>query len=194
MNIFILADLPTNRGHAGDYLTHLEANAAAHCDRHVISQIKESVQMLVTVLHTTDRAYLGKPPAQTPINPCQPLAAGHAKHPCVDWAFADSRNMCYLARLANALCEEKERRWPMNPRHEYTNWVRNLNAMLSNKCSAAYWDFPSTFAVAVKDEALKSSSTPAATALEIYRDYYIRDKSRFATWKAPASKPEWFLS
>jgi hypothetical protein len=194
MNIFLLATPPAREYHAGDYLTHLADNAAAHCDRHVISQIKESVQMLVTALPAYRKAYLITHVPSPATNPCLPLAAGHAKHPCVEWASSDIRNLCYLARLANALCEEKNRRWPMNPRHQYNQWIVDLNFLLDQYCNNVYWHCPRYFAVAVKNDALQSTGTIGATAVEIYRDYYIRDKSRFATWKAPASVPDWFAA
>ena len=51
---------------------------------------------------------------------------------------------------------------------------------------------PSQFAIAVKDADKRSVATDHFTALDIYRDYYVRDKRSFATWKK-RMKPMWFL-
>ncbi len=197
MNIFILADLPQTHhvANIGKMASDVELmgyhahNAAAHCDKHVISQIKESVQMLVTVL-----------PKYPAINymmqgfrkPCAPLAAAHAKHPCVQWLESDYTNFIYLARLAEALCYEKQHRWPANPRHEYHRWISELNQMLFAGHPRQYQQcFPSNFAVAIKNANLRSIATEPIVALQQYRDYYFADKAAFATWTG-RSEPLWF--
>jgi nitrous oxide reductase accessory protein NosL len=81
----------------------------------------------------------------------------------------------------------------MNSSHEYEWWITQLSiALIGNTLEQDYCEFPSNFAVAIKDQAMQSTSTPAIEAMERYRHYYIKDKSRFATWKAPASTPAWF--
>lgn len=199
MNIFILADLPqtaaventANIATAVHILQHHVDNAAAHCDKHVISQIKESVQMLVTVL--PKHRGLSDIMRSHYRLPCKPLAAGHAKHPCVQWLEADLANFIYLARLAESLCYEKQHRWPANPRHEYHGWVFCLNNELSQLCRWAYHTgFPSNFAVAIKNANLRSIATEPEMALQQYRDYYVADKAAFAAWTG-RSEPIWFL-
>lgn len=197
MNIFILADIPARNHHAGDYLTHIAANAAAHCDRHVIKMILESAQMLVTASYNPAFKRLVSLAAFDMLaesRPCAPLSASHKMHPCMQWVNTAPENLCYLARLALALCYEKQRRWPMNMRHEYQAWLQLLNTQLAAPWTASnpYYKFPANFAIAIKDTSLRSVAAPADQALRIYRHYYIKDKARFATWKAPASKPAWF--
>jgi len=159
-----------------------------HCDKHVVKMITESVQMLVTVLpqYFSSYAALGLEP------PCKPLAAGHAKHPCVLWLQQDIIHFNYLAQLAYHLCLEKQARWPLNADHEYQPFIAHLcQCLYITDYLSTHSRLPETFATAVKSVSLRSTNRPHIEAVTIYRDYYIRDKAAFATWRG-VGKPDWW--
>jgi hypothetical protein len=180
MNIFVLS-------YSAIPQVHYKENARMHCDKHVVKMITESVQMLVTVLpqYFSSYAALGLEP------PCKPLAAGHAKHPCVLWLQQDLTHFNYLSQLAQSLCEEKQARWPLNADHEYQLFIWQLCQRLRLIHRTEYSLLPETFATAVKSVSLRSTNRPHVEAVTIYRDYYIRDKAAFATWRG-VSKPDWW--
>lgn len=183
MNIFILSD---NRFPA----THYAENARYHIDKHVVKMILESTQMLCTALSYAPYANLISSNLCASA-PCKPLAPGMRKHPCTEWTMANLTNFNYLTRLAIALCNEHQYRYPLSADHEYTDWLKYLGQDLDELGFTIAHPLPEMFATAVKDPALRSSSRPWAHAVGIYRRYYFEDKLRFATWK-DRSIPHWF--
>ena len=180
MNIFVLS-------YSAIPQVHYKENARMHCDKHVVKMITESVQMLVTVLpQYFSKTALGLEP------PCKPLAAGHAKHPCVLWLQQDIIHFNYLAQLAYHLCLEKQARWPLNADHEYQPFIEHLcQCLYITDYLSTHSRLPETFATAVKSESLRSTNRPHVEAVTIYRDYYISDKATFATWRG-VGKPSWW--
>jgi hypothetical protein len=186
MNIFILSNEINPAKHYHD-------QAISHIDRHVVKMIAESTQMLVTALTF---GKLPNMPTYVPDNvaqvPCRPLAAGMSKHPCTAWTSESLIHFNYLTRLAIALCQEHQYRYPLSPEHTYYRWLRNVGKMLDAMSLTIDTPLPRNFAVAVKSVALRSTDTPHHSAVVIYRDYYVQDKLKFSTWKGRA-KPIWFL-
>lgn len=188
MNIFILSDQL-------DPTSHYLEQAAFHVDKHVVKMIAESTQMLVTALHTSKNIrFSGGYVSDAVANmPCKPLAAGMTKHPCTAWTCADIKHVNYVCQLAIALCNEHQYRYPLSPEHAYAPWLRALADLLATDHGlSAASSLPTAFAVAVKNVDLRSTHTPHWTACDIYRDYYVRDKVLFASWKRRA-KPLWFI-
>ena len=72
------------------------------------------------------------------------------------------------------------------------DWLSALVAELKMLGYGQTAAIPLQFAVAVKSVDKRSISIDHATALDIYRDYYVRDKRAFATWKK-RMKPMWYL-
>lgn len=182
MNIFILS-------HEKDPVTHHLTNAAYHCDKHVIKMIAESTQMLVTAVFNTD---LVQYETLKYTAPCKPLGISFQKHPCTQWVMADIRNIHYLNQLALSLVAEHLYRYPTARPHIYSLWLKRLrDALEDNGCFYNRTPIPENFAVAVKDEELRSTDCPHGTAVEIYRSYYIEDKKNFASWKRRGT-PYWY--
>ena len=189
MNIFLLSA-------STDPQIHFYEQAVYHCDKHVIKMIAESTQLIVTGLAANphllvhiDAALLLEP---TPSNfPCMPLSSGHAKHPCAIWAAQRASHIFYLARLGLALCEEKRKRWPLNPPHQYEAWLRSLGDSFTASGFLTS-TLPTHFPVAIQDKSRQSTNTPHAEAVKIYRRYYAETKSDMATWKSPRNVPAWF--
>lgn len=190
MNIFILSE-------EREPLVHYHQQAHYHIDKHVIKMIAESVQMLVTSLsfHSNYDSMIGKLAAAPQIAsnlPCKPLSASMTKHPCTVWAASRIEHTNYLACLALQLCQEHQYRYPLSPQHAYMAWLQALVAELTRLGFGLTYDLPTQFAVAVKADNLRSTSTDHMSALDIYRSYYVRDKRSIATWKKRL-KPMWFL-
>jgi hypothetical protein len=180
MNIFVLS-------YSAIPQVHYKENARMHCDKHVVKMITESVQMLVTTYYD----FMPAPDGDLKL-PCKPLAAGHAKHPCVLWLQQDIIHYNYLAQLAQSLCLEKQARWPLNADHEYHYFLDVLTSHIHSIHDLSHLTkLPDTFATAVKSESLRSTNRPHIEAVTIYRDYYIRDKAAFATWRG-VGRPDWW--
>lgn len=188
MNIFLLS-------YEANPHKHFVEQAKFHCDKHVIKMIAESTQIIVTALSTPAmlERYPGLLNPDGTALPCKQLGKAHAKHPCVLWASQDMEHIYYLVRLALALCSEKARRYPLNPGHQYEFWLLNLANELAKRGFSISGQIPTHFPVAVKGYALTSISAPQHEVVSIYRSYYVRDKASFATWKAPANTPIWFI-
>ena len=189
MNIFILSE-------EREPLVHYAQQAQYHIDRHVVKMIAESTQMLVTALYakpsplTTKSGYL---PASIVDNlPCKPLSASMTKHPCTQWTCASIINVNYLACLALQLCHEHQYRYPLSAEHAYMPWLQALVTELTRLGFGREADLPKQFAIAVKNDNKRSIAADHLLALDTYRDYYVRDKRSFATWKK-RMKPMWFL-
>lgn len=183
MNIFILSD---NRFPA----THYAENARYHIDKHVVKMILESTQMLCTALSYAPYANLMSSNLCASA-PCKPLAPGMRKHPCTMWTMFSPTYFNYLTRLAIALCNEHQYRYPLSAEHEYTDWLNYLGQDLDELGLTIATPLPEMFATAVKDPALRSAARPWREAVNIYRNYYYQDKLSFATWK-DRPIPYWF--
>lgn len=191
MNIFILSE-------EREPLVHYAQQAQYHIDKHVVKMIAESVQMLVTSLsfHANYDRMIGKLAAAPQIAnnmPCKPLSASMTKHPCTQWTCASIENFNYLACLAWQLCHEHQYRYPLSAEHAYMPWLQALVSTLTvdfNLGPTAA--LPQQFAIAVKNDNKRSIAADHLLALDTYRDYYVRDKRSFATWKK-RMKPMWFL-
>lgn len=189
MNIFILSK-------SRDYETHMAEQAWFHCDKHVIKMIAESVQMLVTALsygsnYDPDIGNVADSYTRSML-PCNPLARSMHKHPCSIWTMQNITNFTYVAELAIALCNEQQHRWPLNARHQYHEWLLDVQKVLTMlRWGKKAGRLPDNFAVAVKNDMLRSVATEHQIAVGIYRAYYRVDKTAFATWKRRPI-PAWF--
>jgi len=186
MNIFILSE-------EREPLLHYKQQAMFHLDRHVVKMIAESTQMLVTSLVTTYNAgKLAAAPQIANSMPCKPLSASMTKHPCTQWACASIEHFNYLACLALQLCHEHRYRYPLSAEHAYMPWLQALVTELTRLGLGPEADLPTQFAIAVKNVNKRSIAADHLLALDTYRDYYVRDKRSFATWKK-RMKPVWFI-
>ena len=182
MNIFIL-----------DNKTEMIAKYL--CDKHIISHILESTQMLSTahwimLLNNSGRSitdfkrirdmkeYLYQV-TNKKLQP--PYKLTHPRHPCTIWTHQTKQNYLWHVDLCEALCKEYTRRYnKIHKSEQYVLWFRN-NLPLNIKDDVLQ-DFP----ICMKDE-YKISKDPVVC----YKFYYIKDKSRFAKWKY-TSVPSWY--
>ena len=140
-------------------------NAQYHVDKHVVKMILETAQLLCGA-HW--------------------LSGGHARyklthknHPCAIWVRQSMENYQYLCFLGKELCKEYTYRYGKKHKTEdVIYWC------LRNKPKLPYIGFTEP-PKAMPDE-YKVECT-----VQSYRNYYMGEKTKLATWKY-RQKPEWF--
>ncbi len=149
------------------FVLHREAPIAAmyHCDKHVTKMILESAQMLCTVLHQNE--------VDTPYLPV------HPKHPCTIWAGESLSNWLWLKELTKFLDNEYIYRYDKG-HHKSWEVVEQLP-------NPPIEDIGMTPFAQAMPEKYKHDNPVIA-----YRNYYMHEKAKFATWKYPAKKPRWY--
>lgn len=144
--------------------------AQFHCDKHVVKMILELVQMLYTSWHLNNNEV----PRSAPI--CKSTQQnGYKKisnhnHPMAKWVRESKWNYLFTTKLATALCLEFIHRY--GHYHGCTEHVLWL-----------YDNLPS-FEIKEKTNIPQCMPEQYKTncPLEAYKNYYIGDKKRFATW------------
>jgi len=165
--------------------------ARTQCDKHVVKMIVESGQMLSTThrvldgVEYIDRTRNGRRIKRwrLPDNREQFLYKGSfVNHPCTKWTIENSANYDWHTTHALALCYEYTARYGKTHKSQsLIEFVRNKrpdNMPISDELTA--------FAQAMPDE-----HKVVGDAVQAYRNYYIGEKLRFATWKDPQKKPCW---
>lgn len=140
--------------------------AAYHCDKHVVKMIVETAQILST--------------AHWELGGSAPYKSTHINHPVNCWTRMSSGNYDWLSRLGLHLCYEYTIRY--DNIHKTENIIREL---INN--------FPPKI---VKGERTKFiRCMPDDFKLDdpilSYRNYYMKSKKHFATWKY-TSPPHWW--
>lgn len=141
--------------------------ARFHCDQHVGKMILESTQILCTALHNRG--------IDAPYRPT------HNRHPSVIWAGASVDNFRWLAGLARQLNEEYRYRYRKTDDHASIKALEQVeNAEFE---SHGLTEFP---------QAMPASYKVPGDAVAAYRNFYLAEKSAFATWTR-RSQPDWWL-
>ena len=181
MNIFILDPDP-------------KVAASYHCDKHVCKMILESGQMLCTAHWIKWLEKLGKSRSdfrlvrdmksylfeKVPIEDQPPWKLTHINHPCSIWTRESYGNyIWHLILMKYLLVEYRERYQKDHKSWEVFFW---LDKKIPPNINTGRTPFP----VCMKEE-YKISNDP----VECYREYYLRDKVRFAKWKN-GNIPSWW--
>lgn len=143
-----------------------EKAARDQCDKHVVKMILESAQLMATSMHLACM--------DTPYKPT------HKNHPCSIWVRETRGNYLWLLEHHKAMLDEYTLRYGKvhaTQRH-LEEWERGVR-------SAPEGDL-TEFAQAMPED-LKLVGNP----VQAYRNYYIRDKAEFATWKT-GNVPHWW--
>jgi hypothetical protein len=141
--------------------------ARSQCDRHVVKMTLETAQILSTAAHL-----LGQ---KAPYRPT------HLLHPCVVWTAACRGNWNWAVAHGLALADEYRRRFGRTHKcATVLRWARRRG--VGPKGSARRRPF-----VQAMPERYRGRDAVAA-----YRRYYVAEKARFATWRAPARPPGWW--
>jgi len=181
MNIFVLDTDP-------------KLAAQDHCDKHVVKMILESAQMLSTAhylkfIEEKNLTFSDFKSQRKITDFCRSAhhsffneiySASHIHHPCTQWTIKSTQNYKWLSQLAINLCEEYEKRYLKEHKCKTV-----INKLINNVPLLPNIGLTS-FAIAMKNE-YKISSNP----VECYRNYYLKDKIRFAKWKY-STQPTWW--
>ena len=138
------------------------------CDKHIVKLILEA-GMLLCAAHP-----VGVPPWRR----------SHYNHPCAVWARASTENYRWLAVHGLSMCEEYTRRYGRRHRSE------DVLLWCAENVPEDVPVGPLTpFVVAIKNPAYHIGD-PVDPVLS-YREYYLRDKVRFARWRY-CDPPDWW--
>lgn len=153
--------------------------ASALCDKHVVKMVLESTQILSTVAQL--RGFEG------------PYRITHATHPCTLWAARHPANWAWLVRHAAFLAWEYADRY--GKRHKCHDLIDELGERSSLIWSGSHFrDHSDYWAEHTPFEQCMPDQYKRPDAVEAYRAYYVGEKAKFATWKLPDRKPEWFTT
>jgi hypothetical protein len=139
-----------------------EICAAYHCDKHVVKMILEYAQLLSTAHHELD----GVPSIEC-------YKSTHKNHPSAVWARQSMHHYRWLYRLLSHTCREYTKRYNKIHATERKGIVCNLMQLPYELRSVGWEDPPQCMPDEYKN----------INVIKAYRNYYIRDKGRFATWK-----------
>lgn len=183
MNIFVLHDDPV-------------IAAEMVCDSHASKMCVEGVQMLVSALLIS-----GAPPESMPLTKRgHPHKGGYLNHPCTRWSAETFSNFWWLYHHTKELCRQFKKRY--NKEHFASGQLEHLNG-------AFVW---SDYIPMVRTQHDKPMRTPFMrclnqsegrnldlldedkyTAVEAYREFYLREKADFAKWIKGVPAPEWWV-
>jgi len=136
-------------------------------DQHLNKMILESAQMLCTALNENG--------IQAPYRSFNP------KHPCNIWVMESLTNWQWLKQHALNLETERHYRFPDSNEHKSISIIISLPEPPISDIGLT----PSA-------QAMPEIYRVNGDAVQAYRNFYIHDKSRFATWTR-RSPPEWYL-
>lgn len=133
-------------------------------DKLVVKMPLESAQILCTAVWNDGQT--------------APYLPTHRKHPSVLWVARTAANWNWLVDHGLALSDEYERRY--GRQHASREIILQV-AALGPKTGEL-----EPFALAMPDEYKQANPVLA------YRAFLIAEKTRYATWKSPGSKPDWW--
>ena len=165
-------------------------------DKHIVKMILESAQLLSTCHRVLDgQEYYDKTKNGRKIkrwrhpNPnLEPLLykAGWVKHPSTIWLFESAYNYMWLYKHMMALNTEFKMRYGHVLDHKT---IQLLGGVLMYPPKNISLNTIATDPPPAMPDYCKIPGDSIAS----YRKYYIYEKQRFATWKSPASVPNWYL-
>lgn len=163
MNIFVLDNEPRK---AAEYVL----------DKHVVKMPLESLQMMSTIA-----CHFG---LQYPYRPVM------LNHPCTKWARESKDNFLWLWEHAGSLCEEYTSRYGKT--HSCEVKMNDYNPVWIELLDKLPDIGLTPFAIAISEDmhCRKVSGFDDLSVVDKYRQYYIHDKKRIASWKK--NMPSWY--
>jgi len=143
--------------------TDLEKCAQYHCDKHVVKMITEYAQLLSASSRLAGLE--------------QGYKLSHQHHPCVKWLLESKENWLLLRKLSYYLHKEYQ--------YRYGGFHKAFGVIMS-------LDIPpiESSGVTMPPQCMPDKYKSDNLILA-YRNYYIGDKIRFATWRR-RKRPNWF--
>ena len=166
------------------------------CDKHIIKMILESAQMLCTAKRVLDGTeYFDTTKNGRKIkrwsHPNSNLEnvlykASHVNHPSTKWVMSSAYHYNWLYKHMIALHEQ---------------WQLRYGHVIDHKTIQLLGDILKHPPKNIQLNKIATEPTPAmpdyckvpGDSVESYRKYYFLEKTRFATWKSPASVPNWYI-
>ena len=151
-----------------------EIAAQMMCDKHVVKMILESAQMLSTAHRVLD--------GDTYADLVGLYKMAHRNHPSSIWVRSSDENYRWLYAHMIALMNEYTYRYGKHHATErLMEPLRNPPIVIMETSQRSFSDPPQCMPDYCKNN----------DAVSAYQNYYILEKSDFATWKR-RDKPEWF--
>lgn len=135
--------------------------AEYQCDKHVVKMVLETAQLLCSAHETA------------------PYKRTHYNHPCAVWTRSSLSNYMWLCEHGLGLAREYTFRY--NKVHKSTEVIEWARLNMPNILNLGLLPFAQAMPDKYKHE----------DAVVAYRNYYIHEKARLATWKHNAC-PAWF--
>ena len=139
--------------------------ARALPDKLVVKMPLESAQILCTALWNAGQT--------------APYLPTHVKHPTVLWVWRTLSNWNWLVEHGLGLSEEYTRR--------YGKVHSSRDVILRVAARGPKEGMLEPFAMAMPDE------YKCADPVQAYRAFMIAEKTRYASWKQPGQRPEWWV-
>ena len=170
--------------------------AEMSCDKHVCKMIIESAQMLSTAHRMLDGVqYTGKTKKGRNIkrwkHPNSNLEetlylACHTGHPSTVWVMENAYHYNWLYKHMMALHKQWQLRYGHIDDHKT---IQLLGDILKHPPK----NIPLNKIATEPTPAMPDYCKIPGDSIASYRKYYVFEKQRFATWKSPASVPDWYL-
>lgn len=164
--------------------------ASYHCDKHVVKMIIEYAQLLSTAhrvldgVQTVGRSKTGRKATRYILNDnreSEIYTATHINHPSAVWVRQSESHYRWLFGLWVELMDEYTRRY--GKIHACARLISGLNkAPINIEYGNGFTEPP---------PAMPDHCKIPGDVIGSYRNYYVKEKSRFATWKT--KQPEWFV-
>ena len=117
-----------------------------------------------------------------------PWKMTHVRHPCTLWTSENIANYKWQLRLCESLLHQYSIRYKKIHKTSYeAEWLAENDPVgIKN-------DVISPFPVCMKEDFKIFKPCGTIDTVASYRNYYIKDKVRFAKWEPRSTTPEWFL-
>lgn len=163
MNIFVLDTDPRKA-------------AQMQCDKHILSGINETVQILSTAFNL-----IGIIEERLPYPPKR------KKYPLCRWAADSTSNLNWTLRYGKGLSKEYSFRY--GKRHQWDYEISNMSHIFWEECvfDATNIEMPQSFI-----QAMPEKYKVTGNAVHAYRNYYKAEKAYLAKWNNGREAPQWW--
>jgi hypothetical protein len=177
--------------------------AEMHISKHVVKMIIEYAQLMSTAHRVLDGTQYTDLTANgrriqrwrmsDPVMESTLYKASHINHPSAIWCRENKENYVWLYRMWFYLLQEYTYRY--GKQHECAKLRAALYLTPENISNSAFFAPTPAMPIDLKILAEKPILGRKYDSLKSYRNYYIKDKIRFASWRGKVNSritPDWF--
>ena len=125
-----------------------------------------------------------RPQASTNLNgKTSPYKTTHKNHPCAIWVRESLDNYIWLIEMTKYLNEEYKTRYNKDSNHRSYDIIQSL----------PFPDFLESKGITKMALAMPDECVIVDDIVSSYRNYYIKEKQKLATWKNFETYPDWFI-